>query len=63
MSEERAPYHLNNDSTSVIVNTELDILRAHLPDIERLLTSLLVKVQIAQGKEPAVATRAERRRA
>jgi hypothetical protein len=42
--------------------TELDQVRAQLADMERLLVSLLVTVQRAQGKEPSILTRAERRR-
>ena len=65
MSEQRAEYRVcTSEPSSVIVNTtELDILLTHLPDIERLLTSLLIKVQVAQGKEPTVLTRAQRRKA
>lgn len=62
MSERRADYLLQQDIKLCTLCTECDGLRVHLPDIERLLTSLLVKVQVAQGKEPSVMTRAERRR-
>ena len=62
MSEARSPYLLNSEEKQSILTTELDTLHAQLPDLERLLISLLVKVQIAQGKEPTVQTRAERRR-
>lgn len=53
---------LSPQNNCAIVDTELSTLHEHLPDIERLLKSLLVKVQLAQGKEPTVLTRAERRR-
>lgn len=64
MSEERAGYRvLNTQENSVTLSTEIDTLRAHLVDMERLLISMLATVQRAQGKEPSVMTRAERRRA
>lgn len=61
MTQLRAQDLLKPDANSVTLSTEEDTLREHLPDIERLLTSLLVKVQRAQGKEPSIVTRAERR--
>lgn len=44
------------------LSTELDTLRTNLVDLECQLISLLVTVQRAQGKEPSIMTRAERRR-
>lgn len=44
------------------LSTEIDTLRAHLADMERQLISMLVTVQRAQGKEPSIKTRSERRR-
>lgn len=62
MSEERVSYGvLNTQEKPVIMDTDLHTLRAKLVDIERQLISLLVTVQRAQGKEPSVMTRAERR--
>lgn len=65
MSEQCAPYNagvLNTQTNSATLSTELDTLRAKLSDLECQLISLLVTVQRAQGKEPTVMTRAERRR-
>lgn len=63
MSEERVPYRvLNTQEKPVIMETDLHTLRAKLSDLECQLISLLVTVQRAQGKEPTVMTRAERRR-
>lgn len=64
MSETPVSYRANllqKGDNLCTMDTELDALRDHLPDLERLLTSLLVKVQVAQGKEPSVMSRAERR--
>lgn len=61
MSETNVPYLLQTPRKGDTMDTEVDILRAHLADLERQLTSLLVTVQRAQGKEPSVMTRAERR--
>lgn len=62
MSEERVLYgllkpNINSDTLS----TDLDTLRTKLVDLECQLISLLVTVQRAQGKEPSIMTRAERR--
>lgn len=54
-------YLLQPHEERAIMSTELDMVRAQLADMERLLISLLVTVQRAQGKEPSVQTRAERR--
>lgn len=65
MSEERVLYSTNlftPDRNGVIVNTELDTMRAELEELERRLIPLLVTVQRALGKEPSINTRAERRR-
>lgn len=63
MSEERVSYGvLNTQEKSAIMDTDLHTLRAKLVDIECQLISLLVTVQRAQGKEPSVMTRRERRR-
>jgi hypothetical protein len=43
------------------MSTELDLVRVQLADLERQLVSLLVTVQRAQGKEPTILTRSERR--
>lgn len=53
---------LKHHAKSAIVDTDLYTLRDKLVDIECQLISLLVTVQRAQGKEPSVLTRAERRR-
>lgn len=62
MSETPVRYLLKPESNSVTLSTEMDVLLAHLADLERQLTSLLITVQRAQGKEPTVMTRGERRR-
>lgn len=69
MSETRAPYYatmsnalLKDGAKRDTLETDVDILRGTLDDLERQLLSLLVTVQRAQGKEPTVITRAERRR-
>ena len=62
MSEERVHYLLKRETKSVTLSTEVDTLRAHLVEMERLLISMLVTVQRAQGKEPTIFTRSERRR-
>lgn len=62
MSEAPEQYLLQTPCKPDTLSTDLYTLQAHLPDLERLLTSLLVKVQLAQGKEPTLMTRAERRR-
>lgn len=63
MSEERAVYDalLKPYTKHDTLSTELDTLRTKLVDLECQLISLLVTVQRAQGKEPSVMTRAERR--
>jgi hypothetical protein len=66
--EERATYCTATDSLlqtqgkPATLNAELEAVRARLPDLERQLQSALVLVQLAQGKEPSVVTRRERRR-
>lgn len=62
MSEERISYLLKLDDKPVTLQTELETVRACLIDLECQLISLLVTVQRAQGKEPSVLTRKERRR-
>lgn len=62
MSEAPVPYLLQPDIKPVTLDTELETVRARLVDLECQLISLLVTVQRAQGKEPSVKTRAERRR-
>ena len=66
MTEHRAPYLTNTLLQTVdnnaTMDAEADALRMNLPDLERLLMSLLVTVQKAQGKEPTVGRKAERRR-
>lgn len=63
MSEEKPVYGVfTSEPKSITLSTELDTLRAKLSDLECQLISLLVTVQRAQGKEPTVMTRAERRR-
>jgi hypothetical protein len=62
MSEQPVNYVTTSEPKRAILPTELYTLQAHLPELERLLTSLLVTVQRAQGKEPSVMTRTERRR-
>lgn len=66
MSEERVQYVVHTllkpDIKPVTLDTELEIVRARLADLECQLISLLVTVQRAQGKEPSVLTRKERRR-
>jgi hypothetical protein len=44
------------------LSTEAENIRSELVDLERQLTSLLVTVQRALGKEPTVMTRSERRK-
>lgn len=65
VSERRESYStqclLKPDANSVMMTTELDLVRGQLADLERQLLSLLVTVQRAQGKEPNVLTRSERR--
>lgn len=66
MSEHRAPYQVDNNLLTKAgicptMEAESDALRVNLPDLERLLMSLLVTVQKAQGKEPTVGRKAERR--
>jgi len=63
MSEERVVFRaLNTDMQHDIITTDLYTVRDKLADLECQLISLLVTVQRAQGKEPSVMTRAERRR-
>lgn len=62
MSEERVGYLLKPDIKPVTLDTEIETLRARLVDLECQLISLLVTVQRAQGKEPSVLTRKDRRR-
>lgn len=52
---------LQTPDNPVIMDMEMDVLRADLEDLERRLIPLLVAVQKALGKEPSVMTRAEKR--
>jgi hypothetical protein len=65
MSERREMYVTTSLFTAepnrATMSTELDLVRVQLADLERQLVSLLVTVQRAQGKEPSVLTRSERR--
>lgn len=65
MTEERTHYCTENPlqtpNKPATMDTGLDMVREHLADMERQLISMLVTVQRAQGKEPTVLTRAERR--
>lgn len=63
MIEERPRYGLlyTQDNPGTL-STDIDRLRSHLAEMERQLISMLVTVQRAQGKEPSVVTRSERRR-
>jgi hypothetical protein len=66
MSERREMYVTTSlftaETKHATMSTELDLVRVQLADLERQLVSLLVTVQRAQGKEPSVLTRSERRR-
>jgi hypothetical protein len=62
MSEQAERYLLQTPCKPDTLSTDLDTLRTKLSDLECQLISLLVTVQRAQGKEPSVMTRAERRR-
>jgi hypothetical protein len=63
MSEERATYTLLKPTQECgTVDTQMHTMRAELEELERRLIPLLVTVQKALGKEPMIATRAERRR-
>lgn len=59
--EQSVKYLLQSRDKGDTLDTEVDTIRIHLVDLERQLISLLVTVQRAQGKEPSVMTRAERR--
>lgn len=61
MSEQPVPYLLNTQANNATMDTQLHMVRDKLADLECQLISLLVTVQRAQGKEPSVMTRAERR--
>lgn len=61
MSELREAYLLKTGEKSATLDTELDMVRSQLEDIERRLIPLLVTVQRALGKEPSVLTPQERR--
>lgn len=62
MSEAPVQYLLQTSDKGDTIDTNTDILRSQLTDMERQLISLLVTVQRALGKEPSVITRSERRR-
>lgn len=63
MSERRESYEVfTSEPKSITLNTELDTVRVELEELERRLIPLLVTVQRALGKEPSIATRAERRK-
>jgi hypothetical protein len=64
VSETQVRYSTNlftPEPDRAIMSTELDLVRVQLADLERQLVSLLVTVQRAQGKEPTILTRSERR--
>ena len=66
MSEQAAEYTVHNllqtRDKPAIIDTELQVVRVELVELERRLIAALVPVQHALGKESSVMTRAERRR-
>jgi hypothetical protein len=67
MSETRTAYMidanlLQSRDKQCTMDTELQVVRVELVELERRLIAALVTVQHALGKEPSIVTRAERRK-